>query len=988
MHVLRFLGEVSLGVAPGAARRQVSRPRSVAVLACLAASERGGITRDRLVALLWEDQDRSHSRHNLANQLHILRRSLGSDAILTTSDFVSLNRDVVPSDVDEFKCALDRGDLLRAAELYRGPFLDGFHLKGAAEFERWADAERHALASRALETFEALASRATAAGDPEGAVRWLQRAVSHDPYNSRAAVALGRALAASLDPGNAVQLLREHAQKLRDDLGIEPDPEVLALIDTADFGLGGRVVGTPALRATPHGTGAQPRSPDPLDRVAGARGDAAAPPAGDTSPASKPMRLARGIAVLAGAFALVVASGLLIERARGGEKHDADQVAILPVRAVGVDSAVASLLSARLHAELADWETHRAVPPHETESAWRRLRGSTRHEPSRALVRRFGKRLGAGRVLVASVAGSEDGVEVTASLVAVPGGEPLASARAEGPLDGLGRVAHALVVQLEGQEQGIPADRIRTLLGHDPAAVRLFLQAHPHESELRDRLLRQAIERDSTFALAALELYESFWNTAIPDADDPAEVAEAARWSEVAAIIWEHRDSLSPADRAYAEARVGWRYDPEYTAAKHVAAWERAVQVAPDRLASWQGLFGACYQWCSSFRRPWRGPLLEIHDALLQRGDSSQIEVAMEVALAAGDSARLRAYANILSEDEWYGRWLAAVGLGREAEHRAVIAAIPGMDDFPLMRIGNAVILTGLALEDAELVAREPQRGDPGSIYELRRTVVARERGRHAEYRRLRDKLFQYFDVRQGVDAIGAANVIAEWAFFGEPETEETLNRMDTVLTRIVAEGTRGSPDSLALAHCYRGVLRLEREDRTGVPESVRFLRAEPAVRSLALSRMCAPFLEYLVARGEGRAAHAEAARRLHDAVRERPLTFGRGPGMYYTDLYIASAANLALARSFGDLGHPETGLQIVERRPVEPGYWGLFGFHIEFVREEARLLALAGETKAAAARYEKYFRFRSTPPDLPSWAEDWEEARAEYEALLEVPAG
>jgi len=140
--------------------------------------------------------------------------------------------------------------------------------------------------------------------------------------------------------------------------------------------------------------------------------------------------------------------------------------------------------------------------------------------------------------------------------------------------------------------------------------------------------------------------------------------------------------------------------------------------------------------------------------------------------------------------------------------------------------------------------------------------------------------------------------------------------------------------------------------------------------------------------RDESREAQADAARRLYDVVRDRPVSFGYGVGMYYAELYIASAANLELGRTFGELGHPETGFQVLERRPVQPGHWGLFGFHIEFLREEARLLAQAGETDAALARYEKYFRLRPEPPDLASWAAKWEEVRAEYEALLRSASG
>ena len=93
MHVLRFLGEVDVEL-PGTAMRQLSRPRSIAILAYLAASDRGGITRDRLTALFWEETDRHRARHSLSNQLHILRKSLGDEAILTPGEFVRLNPEV------------------------------------------------------------------------------------------------------------------------------------------------------------------------------------------------------------------------------------------------------------------------------------------------------------------------------------------------------------------------------------------------------------------------------------------------------------------------------------------------------------------------------------------------------------------------------------------------------------------------------------------------------------------------------------------------------------------------------------------------------------------------------------------------------------------------------------------------------------------------------------------------------------------------------
>ena len=57
-----------------------------------------------------------------------------------------LNPDRVWSDVREFETARQAGDLERAVELYGGPFLDGFFLTDAQEFERWVENERAGFA--------------------------------------------------------------------------------------------------------------------------------------------------------------------------------------------------------------------------------------------------------------------------------------------------------------------------------------------------------------------------------------------------------------------------------------------------------------------------------------------------------------------------------------------------------------------------------------------------------------------------------------------------------------------------------------------------------------------------------------------------------------------------------------------------------------------------------------------------------------------------
>jgi tetratricopeptide (TPR) repeat protein len=895
---------------------------------------------------------------------------LGQDAILASGDFVRLNPDVVTLDAAAFKQAVQDGDLELAASLYGGPFLDGFHLRGSVEFDRWVDDERQRFAVLCLEVLEGLALRSERSGEFARAVAWWQRAADHDPFNSRVALALARALAASGDRGNGVQFLREHAQRLQQELEIEPDPEILEAIRTGNFGV------TPEYRkGNRTGSEARPeRGPTPVgDRVPAtdARPGQDAPQKPSYRPATHRLMAAGAVAVIALVGAFAVSANVVRPR------HDPSVMAILPFQALGLDTLQAALATLHFHAASAQWPTIETTDPITTAALWQE-NGVTGvgTSPDDAVAKLAG-RLGAGRVVAGHVTPSESGIEVHASMTDAATGTLIASARVTGPSDSLRSAVELLLAHLIAREAGIPEDRIATLSVYDAEAVRLYLQAHRSGMVERHRLLREALESDTSFALAALALIEMS-----PGASD---LRRDGWWSNVTAAAWDHREKLSPTDRAYVEAVLGWRFVPQYTAAHHVAAWQRAVEVAPDRMSHWRGLALACYRWCSELYRNWERPVLETQDTLLALGDQDfdDLERALEVAVLARDTARIRRYATFLPRGPSYGRWLAAVGLGDEQESAELVQQL-AEERFALLRLGNVAILTGIALEDAEAAARVPRPDKVGSVYRLEQAVLARERGRHAEYRQLRAKMFQLFDTSTRWDIFHSSQVISEWAYFGEPETDSVLDAHDGLLTGLIEGTSTVAADTVALAHCLRAQLRIERGDTTGLGETVGYLSDDLEAGALAIARMCAPFLELLAARELGREETASSARLLSEVLRERPLDIGTGAGMMNAELLLAASANLVLARTYFDLGLPDAGFAAAIRRPYPAGLWGMFGFHIDFVREEARLLASAGEREAALDTYAKYFRLRPNPPDLASWRDTWYVVRAELDSLLE----
>lgn len=127
-----------------------ARRKPLAVLAYLAVEAapdtKRAINREALAALLWPDVSPERARRALAQTLYALRRECGADVVSGTSQ-LTINPDVLASDVREFVRAVDAGDHATALARYHGPFLDGVAFAGAVEFEHWAEQIRQRLAS-------------------------------------------------------------------------------------------------------------------------------------------------------------------------------------------------------------------------------------------------------------------------------------------------------------------------------------------------------------------------------------------------------------------------------------------------------------------------------------------------------------------------------------------------------------------------------------------------------------------------------------------------------------------------------------------------------------------------------------------------------------------------------------------------------------------------------------------------------------------------
>ena len=231
MLTLQLFGGCALVAHGEAIGGPAAQRRRLALLALLGSSPGGGLSRDKLVAYFWPEEDRDRARHFLSDSLFTLRKTLGKDVLLKAGDDVRVNPDVLDVDVMQFEQLVARGDLAEAVALYRGPFLDGFFIADAPEFERWAESERDRLARRYALCVEQLATSREVISDWTTAAEWWQVLATHDPYGSRIALRAMRALEANGDAAAALRHGLAHESRVRDELGLEPDPSVVALVD-------------------------------------------------------------------------------------------------------------------------------------------------------------------------------------------------------------------------------------------------------------------------------------------------------------------------------------------------------------------------------------------------------------------------------------------------------------------------------------------------------------------------------------------------------------------------------------------------------------------------------------------------------------------------------------------------------------------------------------------------------------------------------------
>ena len=205
------------------------RPRPLALLAILAAAGPQGASRDRVLGVLWPESAPDRARHALSQTLYNLRRDLGDDVVIS-SQTLQLDSTRISTDVAEFQEAMRSRDWAAAATLYTGPFLDGFYLNDAPEFERWTESERASFVVDGMRAIEAVAMECSAHALLGETVKQWRRLTLLDPANARFAASYMEALAANGDRTAALTHGKSFVELMQREYETDADPDVQRLL--------------------------------------------------------------------------------------------------------------------------------------------------------------------------------------------------------------------------------------------------------------------------------------------------------------------------------------------------------------------------------------------------------------------------------------------------------------------------------------------------------------------------------------------------------------------------------------------------------------------------------------------------------------------------------------------------------------------------------------------------------------------------------------
>ena len=259
---LKFLGTFHITFANGH-EPAIETAKAKALFAYLATENDRPHLREQLAAMFWPEADQKAALQSLRQAIYGLRRQfkpLSANGAPEESPYLTITRQDVAfafesehwSDVELFtsilrstqqhthrqldSCPECIAQLENAVGLYRGAFLLGFTLPDANLFEEWRLARQEWFRMQATRALTSLASFHERRRDFAAAQHFLLRLLELEPWDEEAHRRLIRLYAFGNQRSAAIQQFENTRRMLAQELGVEPSPETLRLMQTIQGG--------------------------------------------------------------------------------------------------------------------------------------------------------------------------------------------------------------------------------------------------------------------------------------------------------------------------------------------------------------------------------------------------------------------------------------------------------------------------------------------------------------------------------------------------------------------------------------------------------------------------------------------------------------------------------------------------------------------------------------------------------------------------------
>lgn len=227
---------------------EIDARKTMALLAYL------GITgtshsRETLLTLLWPDLEPRQAQNVLRRNLSTLNKTLNGQWLVVEQDIIGLDKKTDAwLDVTHFRylaqswrdhnhsqtdlCANCLSNLAQAASLYRADFMAGFGVRNSPNFDNWQLFETEQLKRELASVLERLLKGHSERREIDQAISYAQRWLALDPLHEPAHRHLMRLFAANGDRSAALRQYQNCVQLLKDELGVPPEAETIALYES------------------------------------------------------------------------------------------------------------------------------------------------------------------------------------------------------------------------------------------------------------------------------------------------------------------------------------------------------------------------------------------------------------------------------------------------------------------------------------------------------------------------------------------------------------------------------------------------------------------------------------------------------------------------------------------------------------------------------------------------------------------------------------